>query len=204
MPYDFEHDSPVIKESIISYYEIPSIPIRHQLSLQDTILDYDNNMFMSLAGITDQEVDFFEVQEEEISFITAIDGSLLEFIIVLNSDYLEINRSAYNFFQVLGDVGGFYGMLVGLASTLLGWITYGKADNYVATSLYKVSGERQDDSEQAQNSLKACLQSCLPSFCFKVCSCLKPNRRDRYFEKARDKLGDELKVCYILRQLRLQ
>ena len=50
-----------MKESIVSYYEIPTIPLRRHITLQDNKLSYDNNMFMSLAGITDKEEEFIAV-----------------------------------------------------------------------------------------------------------------------------------------------
>ena len=48
----------------------------------------------------------------------------LEIDIFMNRDKTIIRRSVYNTFALLGDVGGFYGLCVTVATTLLSIINY--------------------------------------------------------------------------------
>ena len=47
----------------------------------------------------------------------------------LNRDVTVVTRQVYNSFQLLGDVGGIYGLLISLSSTILGILNYQKAEN---------------------------------------------------------------------------
>ena len=62
---------------------------------------------------------------------------MLEFHITIDEDVVNIDRSAYNFFQVLGDVGGLYGILFSVAASLHSWLNYSKAENYMTKALYQ-------------------------------------------------------------------
>ena len=51
------------------------------------------------------------------------DGEYLVFIFELDQEYLDIERRAYTFIDVLGQVGGFMGILIPLGSILVGFIS---------------------------------------------------------------------------------
>ena len=44
----------------------------------------------------------------------------------MNKDVVSADREVYNFFMLLGDVGGFYGLFVSVAATILSVINYQK------------------------------------------------------------------------------
>ena len=48
----------------------------------------------------------------------------LEVDLHVNKDRTKIQRAVYNTFALLGDVGGFYGLFVSIATTLLGIINF--------------------------------------------------------------------------------
>jgi hypothetical protein len=48
-----------------------------------------------------------------------------------------------------------------------------------------------------QYAFKEYLQKTLPAFCMS-CGCLKQNKRDRNFERARFKLHEELDIVHLL------
>ena len=48
----------------------------------------------------------------------------LEVIFEMSKDLLQIERSVYNTFMLLGDIGGLNGLFVSFASVLLGIINY--------------------------------------------------------------------------------
>ena len=50
----------------------------------------------------------------------------------MDTDITTVHRAVYNTFNLLGDVGGFYGLLFSLASALLGVINFQKSENILA------------------------------------------------------------------------
>ena len=56
----------------------------------------------------------------------------------MNFDLKTVNRSVYNFFNFLGDVGGLYGLFFSLLATLNGFINFQKPENFLIKQLYKV------------------------------------------------------------------
>ena len=48
----------------------------------------------------------------------------LEMDIRVNKDRTKIQRVVYNTFALLGDIGGFYGLFVSIATALLGIINF--------------------------------------------------------------------------------
>ena len=94
----------------------------------------------------------------------------------MDKDVDSVERSVYNFFMLLGDVGGLYGIFVSIAATLLGILNYQKFDNLLAADLFReknhVKPEKYGLSSESQYALKEYLQSCLPK-CFKAAGCLK-------------------------------
>lgn len=81
----------------------------------------------------------------------------------MSKDLIQIDRSVYTTFNLLGDVGGLYGLLVSIASALLRLINFGEAENNIASGLYSVEGSHPDPS--GYSSSKSCLRLCLPAYC---------------------------------------
>ena len=58
-------DKPVVSESVIHFFGFPTIQIEKTYHLQESLLIYDNNPFMRLAGLVEGETTFFSVAEHE-------------------------------------------------------------------------------------------------------------------------------------------
>ena len=56
---DFSSDSPVILESTMNWYEIPARPLRHVFEIQKTELEREDNLVISLSGVTEENESFF-------------------------------------------------------------------------------------------------------------------------------------------------
>ena len=54
----------------------------------------------------------------------------------MNKDVVKVERAVYNSFTLLGDVGGLYGILVPLLSTILGYFNFQKIENALAERLF--------------------------------------------------------------------
>ena len=54
----------------------------------------------------------------------------------MNNDVVKVERTVYNSFMLLGDVGGLYGILALLVGTILGYMNFQKIDNALAERLF--------------------------------------------------------------------
>lgn len=59
--------------------------------------------------------------------------------------------------MLLGDVGGLFGILFSLSSTLIGCLTYKNAENYLVSELYSSSNEGAE-ANQLDNSKQKSLK----------------------------------------------
>ena len=64
MQEDYSSDVPVVKESVLDFYELPTRPIERVFEVKQTILERDDNLFISLSGITEEEDLFFAIAEK--------------------------------------------------------------------------------------------------------------------------------------------
>ena len=58
----------------------------------------------------------------------------------MNSDVLQVERSVYNFFTLLGDIGGFYGISVSFGALLVSYMTFNNAENFLSRHLFSGTG----------------------------------------------------------------
>ena len=49
---DYTSKIPIVKELVMNWYEFPTRPVDHVFEVQKTILERDDNLFMSLTGLT--------------------------------------------------------------------------------------------------------------------------------------------------------
>ena len=54
----------------------------------------------------------------------------------MNKDVVKVDRTVYNSFMLLGDVGGLYGILMPLAGAILSYINFQKIENIIAERLF--------------------------------------------------------------------
>ena len=98
----------------------------------------EDNLLMALEGITDKDETFFSISHEKnYDRVTSRQfTSRLEIVIALDDEVTLIERNVYNTFMLLGDVGGFSGLLYALGAVLIGIFNFANAENYVVQSLY--------------------------------------------------------------------
>ena len=59
----------------------------------------------------------------------------------MNRDVVTVKREVYNYFMLLGDVGGLFGLFVSVFATILGVTNYQKSDNLIVSDLFKTKVE---------------------------------------------------------------
>ena len=79
---------------------------------------------MGIQSLTDVEETAFEVKRFETNSITQFASNRMELLYMMDKDLTQIDRTVYNTFMLLGDIGGLYGIFISFASTILGFINY--------------------------------------------------------------------------------
>ena len=129
----------VIQESEMKIFDMPTRSLRRDFGIQQTTLELDDNRFMSLSGITDEEQTFFSIEEIGTGLRTFKWETRLLLTFGISFDSVKIERSVYTLFMLLGDVGGLSSVLFSTAVYLLNILNYQKAENHLASNLYKGS-----------------------------------------------------------------
>lgn len=107
---------------------------------------------MAIEFLTEIEEEFFDFIEQPLQFrhVPFHDYySKLRIIFDLNPDVVFIQRSVYNSFMLLGDVGGFSGLLFSAGAAIVHFFTYNNAENYLANKLFQA---KKDDQKNNQDS----------------------------------------------------
>ena len=74
---------------------------------------------------------------------------MLELFLTASKDVFMIERSVFTFFDLLGNVGGLYGILLSIAASLNNFFNFQKTENYLAQFLY--TGKDSKDSLKAKD-----------------------------------------------------
>ena len=67
----------------------------------------------------------------------------------MNKDVEKVDRSVYNTFMLLGDVGGLYGILVPLAAMIIKFLNFQKVENKLVQDLYSNETSLQAEKQSA-------------------------------------------------------
>ena len=65
-------------------------------------------------------------------------NSRLQLVFSVSHDVTRTTRTVYSTFMLLGDVGGFSGLLYAVGSSLVSLLTYNKAENRLIEKLFRV------------------------------------------------------------------
>ena len=208
-------DEAIIKESRVTWVPINSqirqtIPYKvstTQLFLQDEAINLDE-----LTELEDTSVftlDQLPLKPYEHDLYTQVDIT-----VEMNLDQKVIARAGYTFLDLLSDIGGMQGVLMsGMAYLLTIW-NYNYFDNYMVTRLYKM--EKEDADKQGHLTFwrrssfvwprkfynpKEFICDTIPKK-LRCCSCCRPDRKERYFEAAREELLKESNIIELIKERR--
>ena len=114
----------MVEESVLLWYQFPRTQTRYKMKVQQTAVQKEDNLFLAINGITDKEEKGFITELHEKEYSSSDRYVRLEVIFEMNKDLLQIERSVYNIFMLLGDIGGLNGLFVTAATTLLGIVNF--------------------------------------------------------------------------------
>ena len=139
----------------------------------------------------------------------------MDVIIEMNHDVIDIKRQNYDILQLLSDIGGLLGLLVSGFGFLLSIWNYNMLDNNMVRYLYKLERPSETETRKIKNSFKESdhmkprqffnpkeyFRETLPSWvCF--CKSCKPDRLERGFQEARERMQSETNILEIVKSRR--
>ena len=127
---------------------------------------------IDLTGITDKESEYFHIEEDSKVSRSTSYNTRLEFEIFFVRDLHIIDRSVYNTFTFLGNIGGVSSLLFSLCAYLMGIINFQFAKNYLVSKLFSSSAVDSDGNtvldHTKQSSCKEFILANLPRCCFMI------------------------------------
>lgn len=133
----------------------------------------------------------------------------------MNLDIIDIRRQGYDLLEFLSDIGGIQGLLVSGFAFLVSVWNYNMFDNNMVCNLYKLERASDTDTRHLKDTFKESdymkprplynpkdyFRDTLPSWiCF--CKSCKPDRLERGFEKARERMQRETNIIEIVKSRR--
>ena len=105
---------PFIEESVINYFENVNSPVKRVQRIQQYMLDDDQQVFLSVPGVTNKQMPFFDISEYRTLNDHMGFSSVLTIEYELEMDVIFTTRRQSTFVDVFVDIGGLYIVLFGL------------------------------------------------------------------------------------------
>ena len=99
------------------------------MHISETVLTREDNPIIAINLVTAEEDTFFSISEVLSETRTKNFHTRYLLTYSMNLDVTKLERSVFNFFTLLGDIGGFYGLLVSIFATLHGFVNYNNTEN---------------------------------------------------------------------------
>ncbi len=61
---EFFKDSPVVKESTLKYYDVPTLQESRIFKVKESILEREDNLLMAVESVTGVEDEYFDIVEQ--------------------------------------------------------------------------------------------------------------------------------------------
>ena len=124
------------------------------MEIQQSLLTREDNLMMAINYVTAQEDTFFTIRELKTETRTGDFNTRLQLRYVMSHDVVMIERTVFNFFTLLGDIGGFYGLLGSIFATIHGILNYNKTENYIVQQLYRSERSKSDAPSNDDDQLR--------------------------------------------------
>ena len=121
---DAYQESGIIQETVLKFFDIPTLELRRDFGVSFTSVESNDNRFMALTGLTNEEQTFFSIKELDSSLRTYNRRSRLLLTFGIDYDSVKISRRVYTFFMLMADVGGLSSFLFSVAIYLLNIANY--------------------------------------------------------------------------------
>ena len=103
----------------------PTTRLAREMMITTHVLERSDFLPISISGITDmEEITFFSIALHDTHTTTSSYNYRMSVTYRLNMDLHITSRSVYTAFDLLGNVGGLIGVLVGVGAFIVGMLDY--------------------------------------------------------------------------------
>ena len=120
----------------MTWYEIPKYNQKIINKVVMTELQRKDSLLIDLTGITDKEDSYLQIELDAYETRTRDLNARLQYEIFFDRDEVVIERSVYNTFMLLGDIGGLSSILFTIGSIFNQIWHTNNAENFLAKQLY--------------------------------------------------------------------
>ena len=120
----------------MTWYEIPKYNQKIINKVVMTELQRKDSLLIDLTGITDKEDSYLQIELDAYETRTRNLNARLQYEIFFDRDEVVIERSVYNTFMLLGDIGGLSTILFTIGSIFNQIWHTNNAENFLAKQLY--------------------------------------------------------------------
>ena len=120
----------------MTWYEIPKYNQKIINKVVMTELQRKDSLLIDLTGITDKEDSYLQIELDAYETRTRNLNARLQYEIFFDRDEVVIERSVYNTFMLLGDIGGLSSILFTIGSIFNQIWHTNNAENFLAKQLY--------------------------------------------------------------------
>ena len=124
MTDSYHGDGPIINEAVLSWFPFSvNSPMSYDLHVKTTELEREDSLTMAIETMTEIEESGFITEVHRTSTLYE-NSTIAGFTYYYDRDVVKLERSIYNTFMLLGDVGGLFGLFVSIASSLLSILNF--------------------------------------------------------------------------------
>ena len=124
-----------------------------------------------------QSYKFYSINEITNDISLSKKGQILQMMFKLDNEYLQISRSVYSLADMVGQVGGFGGMLISIFSFVVGVISTKIYQQSIMSNIYQVSSDTNNrfacnkiiPEENKESQLKRSSLICKSEYNYKYC-----------------------------------
>lgn len=148
-----DYDDPIKlnMQNDYSYYFIQNHIVEKEIKVRiNKVVDYTNLWY----EFQPREYTFFSIEHVN-DYFQQDDGSgdLMRFHIVLDSRYSQIERRVYTFYDMLGQIGGFIGIVLGAGGLIAGFFANNIYVMALLTSLFKVEVTKMEKAQKKSSKI---------------------------------------------------
>lgn len=154
---EYSDDIPIINESQITFFDVPHLQEIRLFAVKESILNLEDNLLMEIESVTGKDGKFFELIPQPTRSRSSPNPRYFTKLILgfeIDQNVTQIERSVYNTFMLLGDVGGFQGLLFSIGAFIVSIFTFKNSENYLAKKLYEPSASHEDSNGQSDTETK--------------------------------------------------
>jgi hypothetical protein len=146
-----EYDDPIniTLDNEFQYPLVPGFLVEKHIRIRaNTVIDYTNFWY----EFAPKEYTYYSVGSVQDRFQPETNGEVFRVVLKMDYSYTYIERKIYTVYDMLGQVGGFMGLVISVAAVIVGIFSDKIYTMTLLSYFYKAENEPYDDEKTAKNN----------------------------------------------------